>query len=188
LSRLRIQQRVRIYLGCEGQSEQSYAARLGQIADSAGLHLFIDNDVLQPGGGDPLALVELAIRRIAEKERKRGAFSLRAILLDRDKWGQTQDRDRQIAPLLAANGLSVIWQNPCHEGFLLRHFEGYETARPATSELAMQDLRRVWPEYYKAMPASQLAARIDKAAVRRASPAEQQFTSFLDQIGMTQKW
>lgn len=161
---------------------------MGQIADSAGLYLYIDNDLLQPGGGDPLALVELAIRRIAEKERKRGAFSLRAVLLDRDKWGQTPDRDRQIAPLLAENDLSVIWQNPCHEGFLLRHFEGYGTARPVTSELAMQDLKRIWPEYYKAMPASQLALRIDKAALRRASAVEQKFTSFLDQIGMTRKW
>jgi hypothetical protein len=185
LSRLRIQQRARIYLGCEGQSEQSYGARLGQIGDAAGLYLHFDNDVLQPGGGDPLALVELAIRRIAEKERKRGVFSFRAILLDRDKWGQTPDRDRQIAPLLAENGLSVIWQNPCHEGFLLRHLEGNETARPATSDQAMQDLKRAWPEYYKAMPASQLAARLDKAAVRRASAVEPQFTSFLNQIGMT---
>jgi hypothetical protein len=184
LSRLRIQQRVRIYLGCEGQSEQSYGARLGQIADSAGLHLYIDNDVLQPGGGDPLALVELAIKRIAEKERKRGAFSFKAILLDRDKWGQAPDRDRQIAPLLDENGLFAIWQNPCHEGFLLRHFANYETARPATSELAMQELKRVWPEYYKAMPASQLAARIDRAAVRRVSAVEGQFASFLDQIGI----
>jgi hypothetical protein len=184
MRRLRIQQRTRIYVGCEGQSEQSYCARLGQIADSGGLFLYIDNDLLQPGGSDPLALVELAIRRIAEKERKRGAFSFRAVLLDQDKCGQTPDRDRQIAPLLAENGLFAIWQNPCHEGFLLRHFAGYETARPATSELAMQELRRVWPEYYKGMPASQLAVRIDTAAVRRASAVERQFASFLDQIGM----
>jgi hypothetical protein len=130
----------------------------------------------------------LSIRRIAEKERKRGVYSFRAVLLDRDKWGQSLDRDRQIDPLAVVNGLSLVWQNPCHEGFLLRHLEGNETARPATSDLAMQDLKRAWPEYYKAMPASLLAARIDKAAFRRVSAVEQQFTSFLDQIGMTRKW
>jgi hypothetical protein len=184
MSRLRIPQRMRIYLGCEGQSEQSYAARMGQIADSQGLHLYIDNDVLQPGGGDPLALVQLAIRRIEERERKRGAFSFRAVLLDRDKWGQVPDRDGQIAPMAAEHGLSVIWQIPCHEGFLLRHFGSHETARPVTSDLALQALKRLWPEYYKGMPASQLASRIDLGAIRRASEVESQFASFLEQIGL----
>ena len=182
MRRLRIPQRTRIYLGCEGQSEQSYAARLGQIADETGLHLYIDNDVLQPGGGDPLDLVRLALRRITEKERRRTVFSFRAILLDRDKWGQNPERDRQIAPLAAEIGLNLIWQDPCHEGFLLRHFEGHDTARPVASDVALRALSRIWPEYYKAMPASQLAARIDLAAVRRASAVEAQFAVFLDKM------
>lgn len=184
MSRLRITQRARIYLGCEGQSEQSYGARLGQIADSAGLHLYIDNDVLQPGGGDPLGLVELAILRITEKGRKRGDFAFRAVLLDRDKIGQAPARDSEIAPLAAANGLSLIWQNPCHEGFLLRHFEGHETSRPATSDIAMQALKRVWPQYYKAMPAIHLTPRIDLPAILRVSAVEPPFARFLDQIGL----
>jgi hypothetical protein len=184
MSRLRIPQRTRIYLGSEGPSEQSYGARLGQIADSAGMHIHIDSDVLQPGGGDPLALIRLALGRIAEKERKRGTFAHRAILLDRDKVGQSPNRDRELAPLAAENGLSLIWQSPCHEGFLLRHFEGHETARPPTSGLAMQALNRIWPDYYKGMPASQLASRIDLRAIQRASVVEELFAAFLDQIGL----
>jgi len=184
MSRLRIPQRTRIYLGCEGPSEQSYGAVVGQIADRCGLHLYIDNDVLQPGAGDPLALVERAIQRIRKRERNRGVFAHRAILLDRDKVGQSPDRDRRIAPLAAEDGLVLIWQSPCYEGFLLRHFEGHQTARPQTSDLAMQALRRVWPDYYKAMSASQLATRIDITAVRRAAVSDLQFAAFLDQIGL----
>jgi hypothetical protein len=184
MRRPRILPRTRIYLGCEGESEQSYGARLGQIADSASLHLHIDNDVLRPGGGDPLALVELAVRRIAEREKRRGAFEFRAILLDRDKLGQNPDRDNRIDPLAAATGLTLIWQKPCHEGFLLRHFAGHETARPATADIAMQELKRIWPDYYKAMPAIQLAVRIDIEDIRRASVVEPQFASFLHQIGL----
>ncbi len=183
MSRVRIPQRIRIYVGCEGQSEQSYARLLGAIADSAGLHIFIDNDVLQPGGGDPLALVELAVRRIVEKESKRGAFSHRAILLDSDKFGMTPERDRRVAQLAEENGLALIWQRPCHEAFLLRHFDGYEPRRPATSELAMVALRRLWPEYRKGMPAIQLSSRIDLAGIRRASDVEVEFSEFLDRIG-----
>ena len=185
MSRLRIQLRKRIYLGCEGQSEQSYGARLGQIADAAGLHLYFDSDVLQPGGGDPLALVQLAIRRIREKEARRGVFAFRAILLDCDKVGAKPERDAQIRQLSSRNRLHLIWQDPCHDAFLLRHLEGQQTARPITSDLAEQALKGVWAEYQKAMPAVRLAIRIDLHAVRRASSVEAALAAFLDQIGLT---
>lgn len=188
MSRARIPQRTRIYLGCEGQSEQSYGARLSQIADDAGLHLHFDNDVLRPGGGDPLALVQLAIRRIKEREARRSAFAFRVVLLDRDKWGVTPERDAQIGQLSRQNCLHLIWQEPCHEGFLLRHLEGQQTARPITSDLAAQTLKSVWAEYRKPMPAIQLASRIDLLAVRRASLVEAALAAFLDQIGLTGQW
>jgi len=184
MSRLRIQQRTRIYLGCEGQSEQSYGARLGQIAEAAGLHLHIDNDVLHPGGGDPLALVELATRQIRLKETKRGSFAHRAILLDCDKVGVKPERDAQIEPLARRNRLCLIWQEPCHEGFLLRHLEGHQSARPATSDLASQALKRIWAEYHKPMAAMHLAGRIDLQAVRSASSVEAAFQDFLGRIGL----
>jgi hypothetical protein len=185
LNRARIPQRTRVYLGCEGQSEQSYGRLLSAIAEALGRHIYIDNDVLRPGGGDPLDLVQMAVRRADQRERKRGgAFAYRAILLDRDKLGQTPGRDRLVAPLAEENGLSLIWQTPCHEGFLLRHFEGQEATRPVTSGLAMQALQRIWPEYYKGMPAIQLATRINTAAIRRASRVEQVLAEFLDQIGI----
>ena len=182
MSRPRIQQRTRIYLGCEGPSEQSYGKRLGEIAEAAGLHLYFDNDVLQPGGGDPLALVQLATRRIREKEAKRTSFTFRAILLDRDKWGIKPERDAQIESLARRNRLHLIWQEPCHEGFLLRHLEGHETARPVTSELASQALKRIWAEYHKPMAAMHLAGKIDLEAVRRASSVGAALAAFLDQI------
>ncbi len=181
----RIPQRVRIYLGCEGPSEQSYGKRLGEIADAAGLHLYFDNDVLQPGGGDPLALVQLAIRRIREREAKRTSFSHRAILLDRDKWGIKPERDAQIESLAKRNRLRLIWQEPCHEGFLLRHLEGQQTVRPKTSTLAAQALKSLWDEYHKPMPAMHLAGKIDLQAVLRVSSVESAFKEFLDQIGLT---
>jgi hypothetical protein len=182
MSRLRIQQRTRIYLGCEGPSEQSYGKRLGEIAEAAGLHLYFDNDVLQPGGGDPLALVELAIRRIKVKEAKRTSFAHRAILLDRDKWGIKPERDTQIEPLARRNRLHLIWQEPCHEGFLLRHLERHEAARPITSDLASQALKRIWAEYHKPMAAMQLASKIDLEAVRRAASVDAALAAFLDQF------
>ena len=180
-----IRQRKRIYLGCEGPSEQFYGKRLNEIADAAGLSLFLDCDVL--GGGDPLALIRLSVKRIHEKVKKRGTFAYRAILLDRDRLGQAHSRDRQIPTLLNAHKLCLIWQDPCHEGFLLRHLAERTAMRPPTSDLAAQALLRLWPEYRKGMPASELAARIDQMAIERAASAEPDLLTFLRAIGFAGK-
>jgi len=178
----RIQQRTRIYLGCEGESEQSYGKRLNEIADAAGLSLFLDCDVL--GGGDPLALIQLATVRIREKSKKRGAFAYRAVFLDRDRVGQTTERDQKIPTLVDRHRIQLIWQDPCHEALLLRHLPGQTFMRPQTSGLAAEALERLWPGYKKGMPASELAARIDRTAVERAASVEADLMSLLRAIGL----
>jgi len=148
------------------------------------LHLHFDNDVLQPGGGDPLELVKLAIYRITQKRRKRGEFAHRAILLDRDKLTENSTWEPQIARMARENQLHLIWQDTCHEAFLLRHLGGQSAARPPNSELALQSLRRLWPEYAKGMATMHLASKIDLEAVRRASSVEPGLAEFLVRIGL----
>ena len=59
-------------LGCEGSSENGYGALLDRLArDIDALHLHIHHEILQPGAGDPLALVQRAIERIANLQRRR---------------------------------------------------------------------------------------------------------------------
>ncbi len=52
--------RRRIFLGCEGESEQGYGALLARLAEDCGLDLAFQPVLLRPGGGDPLDLVSLA--------------------------------------------------------------------------------------------------------------------------------
>jgi hypothetical protein len=101
--------RRRIFLGCEGESEQGYGALLSRIAEEQGLHLAPQIVLLRPGGGDPLALVQLAIAKIREDERKRGEFSIKAVLLDQDKLGQAPERDQLLHAEAAQNDLHLIW-------------------------------------------------------------------------------
>jgi hypothetical protein len=58
--RARIPPRRRFFLGCEGESEQSYGALLQIVADES-LQLRIHLDLQLLGGGDPLAIVEAAV-------------------------------------------------------------------------------------------------------------------------------
>jgi hypothetical protein len=173
--------RLRIFFGCEGESERGYAAFLGEILQSNGCHVHLDAVLLT--GGDPLALVELARRRIIENERNRGRYAIRAVLLDADRLGQTPARDARIEPIVAAANLRLIWQRPCHEALLLRHLDGCRDRKPANAALAEQELTRHWPDYEKGMSARRLAVRLSARELRQALDVERDLAAFLTDLG-----
>jgi hypothetical protein len=173
--------RLRIFFGCEGESERSYGAFLSEILQNSGYHVHLDTVPLT--GGDPLALVESARRRVVENERNRGRYAIRALLLDADRLGQTPARDVRIGPIAGAVHLRLIWQRPCHEALLLRHLDGCRDHQPPTSTLANQELRRQWPEYDKPMSAMRLAARIGLRELRQAIEVEHDLATFLSDLG-----
>jgi len=178
-------QRVPIFVGCEGESERGYVACLGRLAEQAGLAVHLDPLVLQPGGGDPLAIVQLAVKRLSQGRRKQTNYAAHFVILDRDKWGQAPARDAQIAGVAARAGLSLIWQDPCHEAMLLRHLEACAAMRPQTTALAEAALRQRWPEYLKPMDGAALARRLDLAAVLRAIAVEPELGLMVQTIGLT---
>jgi hypothetical protein len=184
--RLVIPQRRRVFLGCEGESERGYGALIGRLLENRRRDVHLHVVLLKPGGGDPLALVELAQKRIAEGERKSEApYVYRAVLIDADRLGQSPLRDAQIAPLAQAARIQIIWQRPCHEALLLRHLEGCQQLRPATSAHALAALRQHWPEYVKGMPALRLADQIGHGAIERVLQVEAEIAGFLVNIGYT---
>ncbi|MDB6014900.1 MAG: hypothetical protein JWL65_7150 [Gammaproteobacteria bacterium] len=179
-----IAQRRRVFLGCEGESERGYGALINRLLESRRRDVHLDIVLLKPGGGDPLALIELAARRISEGERKREApYIHRAVLLDADRRGQAPARDARIPAIVAATKLRLLWQEPCHEALLLRHLDGCRDLRPPTSSHALQELRRRWPDYVKGMPAARLATKISHAQIVQMLEVEQELASFLADIG-----
>lgn len=180
-----IPQRRRMFVGCEGESEQGYAALLARLIEEARLAVHLDAVLLQPGGGDPLAIVERAATRVHEREGRRGdPYDRRFVVLDDDKLGQTPQRDQRIAGVAANAGLHIIWQSPCHEAVLLRHLEGCAQLRPPSTPVAGQQLAARWPGYEKAMPAARLAQRLDYAAIARVAPVEPGFAVLFQEIGL----
>lgn len=178
----RIPQRRRVFLGCEGESEQSYGKRLAQLVELHHRRIHLDTVLLQPGGGDPLALVEQAVKLMHRRISQRGSYSAQALLLDGDKCGQSPDRDQHALSLAERHGLRLIWQQPCHEALLLRHLDGCSSLRPATTDLSLVELKRYWPEYRKGMSTSRLAVRIDEKGVHRAAAVERALLAFLTEI------
>lgn len=179
--RPRIRPRRPIFLGCEGLSELGYGALLDRLArEVATVHLHIHSEILQPGAGDPLALVQRGIERIANIEKRRVPFVVKAVLLDR---GSAQ-KNAAAARYARQNGIHhVIWQEPDHEGFLLRHLPGCHDRRPPRGA-SLAAIQQEWPGYEKGMSAQALARRIDLDRVRAACAVEPDLRPFLQRLGL----
>ena len=173
-------QHRRFLVACEGDSEVGYAALLQRLADDSGLAIHLD--IRRCHGGDPLAIVETAVRELSIRRARRGAYIGQAIFLDADRRDDVPARTAHADRLIQENGFHAIWSEPTFETLLLKHIDGCERLRPPTSALALQQLQGRWPEYHKGMSANELWARLDLAAVERAAVVLPELRAFLTEI------
>jgi RloB-like protein len=180
--RKKISKRRRIFIGCEGESEQGYVALLQLLATELSIPVHLVGVVLQPAG-DSLALLvkaELALK----KHLARGSFVGRFIFLDDDLVGRSPENDRKALAIADRLDIQLIWQHTCFEALLLRHFEGCERMRPPENDRAMQALQRKWPRYQKATSGRDLRAKISLDEVRRAGIVETRLNILSQLIGL----
>ena len=175
-------QRRRIFVGCEGDSEFGYAAFIGLLAEEARLAVHLD--IRKCGGGDPLAIVETAVSELEVRGNRHGAYATRAIFLDADRREDAPDRTARANRLLRDHRIHAIWSQPALEALLLKHIRGCERLEPATTALALRQLQDCWPGYRKGMPARELRAELDAAAVARAAGVVPELQAFLVSIGL----
>jgi hypothetical protein len=182
MPRLMRRQRRRIFVGCEGEGERSYIALVQRIVDGVHQQVHLDAHPLQPGGGDPLDLARRAEEVIKKIERTREPYDERYLLIDRDTLGNSPERDREMRAILNRIDARVLWQDPTHEALILRHLPNCATRRPASTQVAMRQLRQQWPEYEKPMSALQLASRISLEGLRQAAKVEDDLRVLLASI------
>lgn len=126
----------------------------------------------------------MARRRIGVQRRRRIRPVRMFVFLDEDQAVldlRRAERARRIAEL---DDITIIWQRPCFEALLLRHFPGRASDRPTATAVAGRALEREWPGYRKPMPRAALTARIDIAAVRRAAAVEPELAELLRTMGL----
>ena len=179
-----IEQKKPVFLGCEGDSEVAYGQVINDLLRSRNLPIHLHAESLAPGAGDPLARVQRALKRIAERERKRGKLQIKAILMDSDQVCAEPERARRANQLAAQHNIRIIWQVPCHEALLLRHMPGCQDRNPPTCGIAQQELKRFWPEYEKPIPRLQLAKWTNLEAIRQAAGVVPSLRLFLEAIGL----
>lgn len=170
-------QRRRFFVACEGESEVGYAAWVQRLVDEAGVPVYLD--IRKCRGGDPLAIVETAVQEWQARGKRRGWYVGQAIFLDADQRGASPDRTVRADRLIRSYDFHAIWSRPALEALLLKHIDGCEHLQPATSALAIQQLRDRWPEYQKGMTASALRARFDQSDAARAAAVVPELHAFL---------
>ena len=171
-------------MACEGASERGYGRWLQSTLDSLDYFVHIDSWLPGHGGGDYLSLVEESIAHINRERRRDRAYKITSVLLDTTQKGDNLGRDHKADKLARDNGLFVIWQDPDHEAFLLRHLPGCETLRPPVGR-TMAKLLENMPAYKKGMPATELNRILDAGSLKRAFGVERAFAEFLNEIGYT---
>lgn len=175
-----VPRRKRVFVGCEGESEQSYVQFLYDLIREKGLNFHLEVVLLQPGSGDAMACVRKALRE-RQRRTSRGDFVASFLFLDSDRAG-----DR---PLIDAhcsdNEIKIVWQIPCFEAFLLRHWVGHESDSPANCSLAKIALTKLWPNYRKNTAKIVLAKFFSKEHVLRAATITPGLAVFLTAMGLT---
>lgn len=101
-----IERRARVFLGCEGESEQGYGAFLQRLVDACGAKIHVVPINLQPAG-DPLALAKKAERKLAEEIRRGGPFLAQAVMLDTDRLAELPDGGCDLGPVRDDRDLAV---------------------------------------------------------------------------------
>ncbi len=179
-----IELRRPVYIGCEGLSEVGYAGFLQDLIREANLPVHLHIEELGPGAGDPLARIEMLVRRLGQLQKKRSAPKERFALLDSDQAERDPQRADRARRLADDHGVVIVWQRPCFEAVLLRHLEGRTLDRPPDTPGAVKALVKAWPEYEKAMTRANLARRIDRDAVLRAADVEAELDALLRCVGL----
>ncbi len=175
----RIRARTPVFLGCEGESEQGYGQFLNDIVRERDLPFHIEVVNLNPGAGDPLARVKKATQEIMRRNQRRAAFAYRALIMDDDQIAGNQHRRQQVESLAQQNSISIIWQSPCYEAFLLRHFNGRLHSNPPDSATSLANLRQVWPNYAKPESRLEISRKLSFQDVVRVSAHHQELAELL---------
>ena len=176
-------QRVRLFMAFEGKSEVAFVAWLQALCDERDLHVHLDRPRCMTGG-DPLALVQDALRLRRRSEDQAGVGHRGScLLIDADRLEDGSPRSSDAIELARMEELILIRQRPCFEGTLLRLHAGHEHTFPAIPSEAERLLRRVWETYNKPPTKAQIAARFGFADLRRAAESDPELrTSELDRI------
>ena len=177
-----IQQRKRIFIAGEGESEQSFVKWLQQLSNQLGLNIHLDCQTLE-GGGYKTMLVR-TVRERKRKERYRAKYSILLVDSDRAERGDDGWTLSQLKQQASNQNIKVCVQCPNLEGILLRMLPKNERLQP-TGAKAHSQLCHAWHDYQKPADTRTLAAKFSLNDLLRVAQVDSELNAFLSLIGLS---
>lgn len=176
-----IQQRKRIFIAGEGDSEQSFVKWLQRLSDQSGLHVHLDCQPL--GGGGYKTMLKKAMQERKRKERHKAVFSILLVDSDRDERGDDGWSIEQLKHEALKHKITICVQTPNQEGILLRMIAGNERSKPNSANV-QKLLRNAWPDYKKPVDAQTLATKFLLEDLIRLAHFDTELKILLSMIGL----
>ena len=170
-----------VYVACEGKSEAGYIRWLNRLADARGVPIALTAQDMK--GGAPAIIADKAIRFLQGSIGGPRIYRGKYLFLDRDLAVNSQrelDRAMQIAE---KHLFGIVWQQVCHECFLLKHFSQTERLNPSTPDACSRALLGVWPAYRKGLDATEYERQLSFDHLARARGNLPDLDAFLNDIG-----
>ena len=160
--------RRRVFVGAEGNSEQSLAKWLQMLCEREDLHVYLDIRVCK--GGDTFSVTNRAVKEFCRRKSRYGEFDAGFVLLDSDRLKQDISAGRDPRSLLRCLPLRLVWQKPKIEGLFLRLHPGQERKH---HEAPAHDVDRLlqskWKDYAKPASANALDRHFTIHDLQRAA-------------------
>ena len=170
-----------IYVACEGKSEVGDVRWLNRLADFQGVPVAFTAHNMR--GGAPADIAERAIRFLRGSIGGPRVYRGKYLFIDSDlavNSRQELDRAAQIAEKFS---FGIVWQQVCHECFLLKHFSETERLNPSTPDACSRALLGVWPAYRKGLDATEYERQLSLEHLARARGNLPDLDAFLNDIG-----
>ena len=173
--------RRRILIAGEGQGEQALVAWLQELCDQERqcVHLQFTSS----GGGDSLEVVQASTRTQHRQTRTRKPPTTCIALLDSDRLGPDNSVGRDALGEAERHNIHAVLVHPNLEGLLLRLHVKHET-RMVPANIALGQLRKLWPEYEKPATAMELGNRFALVDLKRVAQIDNHISRLLSLIGL----
>lgn len=173
--------RGRILIAGEGQGEQALVAWLQKLCVQRDQYVHLQ--FVSSGGGDGLAVVRACIRMKRRQARTRKPPKNCIALLDSDRLRTDRSFGRDAIAAAGRHQIHTVLVRPNLEGLLLRLHASRED-RKVTANIALGELRKLWPEYEKRATAMELENRFALDDLKRVAQKDNQISQLLNLIGL----